>query len=126
LILCNNTIGESEEKIKADFKEDEWENGDNHEERSLRFLHSRGRDFLCNVSRPLRKYAFEEFLQPGLIRKRMMLVVKVEEDEDKSSKFTKHYVATCLAIHRYFQQNGARGFAENMLDVLQSSAPHLP
>jgi len=130
-------------KIMIDYA-GKWENGSKAEKKILLFLYSRGVFYGEEQSRPIRKSVFGRFLnflngfyrpseeqsQPdrkdaldrflvgGHVRKRMMLVIDAEGDTDVSSTKSEHYAITCMAIHRYFEQEGARGFLSDMSTLM--------
>ena len=93
----------------------EWNNGGVEEKRIILFLVSR--NFRGSSNKDSRVTAIKKLLEIGRIRERMLQVLKVEGDRDISAERHRHYIASCLVILRYFQQEGAKGFVPDMSAV---------
>jgi len=107
----NKTFKQSKKKIEREMKK-EWKKGGVDEKRIILFLVSR--NFRGSSNKNSRVTAIKELLEIGRIRDRMLQVLKVEGDGDISAQRHNHYIASCLAIIRYFQQEGAKGFVPDM------------
>eukprot|EP00978_Attheya_sp_CCMP212_P032311 scaffold125554_cov46-Attheya_sp.AAC.3 len=75
------------------------------------------RNFRDSHNKQTRVHDTGKLLELGRVRDRMLQVLEVEGDSDISATKCKHYVASCLVIVRYFQQDGANGFVSDMSTV---------
>ena len=100
------------------YHKDRWEHGNDEIKKILVFLYGRGAYRYMNLKHRC-KYV-NEMLAKGKVRKRMLQVISAEGDSDISSskENQEHYISTCLTLHRYFRQNGAKGFVEDMSKVV--------
>ena len=123
------TFQKAVKKINREFK-DVWETVPDKETRKeekknifgkkriLHFLYSRGFDHIASQQR--RKERIGKLLswgKDGEIREGMLHILMAEGDVNKSLEKCKHYIATCLVIIRYFQQDGATGFVDDMASL---------
>jgi hypothetical protein len=107
------TLDKAVRQINKDFKKI-WESGKDDEKKILVFLYSRG--FHKNTTKPIRCGYVKQMLQGGVIRERILQVIKADGDIDRSSiaEWQLLFVRACLTLHRYFQQDGATGFIPDM------------
>lgn len=107
-----NQYADAIKNIRQDFS-DKWnENEVTEENQILLFLYSR--NYLGKLDQYHRRKEVQKFLEQGDVRRRMMLILRTEGDTDLSQNRQKHYTATCTAIYRYFEQDGAQGFMDDM------------
>jgi hypothetical protein len=111
------TFTESVRRIQKEFKETR-ESGTYDQKKILPFLYSRG---LHRHSKKLMRVGHaEEMLRAGKVRERMLQIINADGDIDISSidKWQLHYIRTCLTLHRYFRQTGAKGFVTDMSSLV--------
>eukprot|EP00523_Entomoneis_sp_CCMP467_P006356 CAMPEP_0168734640 /NCGR_PEP_ID=MMETSP0724-20121128/8918_1 /TAXON_ID=265536 /ORGANISM="Amphiprora sp., Strain CCMP467" /LENGTH=564 /DNA_ID=CAMNT_0008781751 /DNA_START=161 /DNA_END=1855 /DNA_ORIENTATION=+ len=87
-------------------------------QRLLLFLYSRGGFQRYGTSQHIRKDRIRQMLtsNPKRIREAFLQLIAIDGDQCLASQETyqNHYRRTCLTIHRYFQQDQARGFVPDM------------
>lgn len=84
------------------------------------FLFLYSRNFKKNAGQNGRRAAVRVMLSKGNIRKVIRQVINCGGDNDLSSQedYRNQYIRVCTALFRYFQQDGASGFSQDMSSLI--------